>query len=419
MLPPFDIDQSITRIVREEWGRILAALVARLGDLQLAEDVLQDAVVQALSTWANRGIPDSPAAWLIATANNKAIDILRRSSRFAALKPELKYLTELESPATEPEDLQPLPDKRLELIFTCCHPALDEKSRIALTLRTLGGLTTEEIAKAYLDKPKTMAQRLTRAKSKIKLAGIAFQIPANDQLQQRLNAVLAVIYLIFNEGYSATSGDQIVRSDLSNEAIRLARIIHSLLPEETEVAGLLSLMLLHDSRTPARRGRNNEIISLQDQHRSKWSKDKICEGTTLLKDTLRQQKVGTYQVQAAISALHAEAETWDTTDWQQINALYELLYSINPTPVVRINQSMAISYAQTPKKALETLKTIESDPSIKTYQPFFAARADLHARAGNHEEAREDLKTAIGLSENTAQTDFLRKKLERIPNNTQ
>ena len=415
MLPPFDIEQSITRIVREEWGRILAALVARLGDLQLAEDVLQDSVVQALSTWPAKGIPDSPAAWLITTAKNKAIDTLRRDTRFSKLRPELEYLAELESQATGAEELQTVPDKRLELIFTCCHPALEEKSRIALTLRTLGGLTTEEIAKAFLDKPKTMAQRLTRAKSKIALAGIPFQIPANDQLQERLNAVLAVIYFIFNEGYSATSGEQIVRADLAEEAIRLARIMHTLLPEETEVAGLLSLMLLHDSRSSARYGNSSEFIALQDQNRKKWNISKISEGTTLLKSTLKKQKVGTYQLQAAISALHAEADTWEATDWQQINALYELLYSINPSPVVRINQSMAASYALSPQKALELLHTIESDPAIQQYQPFYAARGDLYTRTGNHTKARTDITSAIKLSENTAQIDFLSKKLNAIP----
>lgn len=414
MLPPFALEQSITGIVREEWGRILAALVARLGNLQLAEDVLQDAVVQALTTWEEKGIPDSPAAWLITTANNKAIDIHRRATRFSNLQPELKYFAELESHAPDIEEEQSIPDKRLELIFTCCHPALEEKSRIALTLRTLGGLTTEEIAKAFLDKPKTMAQRLTRAKSKIALAGIPFEIPANDQLQERLSTVLAVIYLIFNEGYSASSGDENVRLELTNEAIRLARIIHALLPEESEVAGLLCLMLLHDSRSNARHNRDSELISLQDQNRSKWNKARIAEGTTLLKSTLQRQKIGTYQIQAAISALHAESESWEETDWQQINALYELLYSINPTPVVRINQSMATSYAASAEKALELLQSIKSDPTIQHYQPFYAARGDLYTRIGNNESARKDLQTAIELSENSVQQNFLRRKLDSI-----
>jgi len=414
MLPPFNIEQSINKIVREEWGRILAALIASVKDLQLAEDVLQDALEQALSVWPEQGLPDSPAAWLITTAKRKAIDKFRRDSRFAKLQPELEYLAQLEAQAEQPEDQQIIPDKRLELIFTCCHPALEEKSRIALTLRTLGGLTTEEIAKAFLDKPKTMAQRLSRAKNKIALAGIPFKLPDDAELKHRLDTVLAVIYFIFNEGYTATSGVEITRKDLAIEAIRLARIVHALLPEQTEVAGLLSLMLLHDSRRHARQSKNAQMIPLEHQARSTWDKDKIREGTCLLKETLKKQKIGVYQLQAAISALHAESKDWHNTDWPQINALYELLFTIQPSPVVRVNQSVALSYAQSPEAALDMLRTIETDVSMKEYQPFYAARGDLYRRLGQQEKARADLLTAINLSENSLQKEFLGKRLKEL-----
>ncbi len=412
MLPPFKIEQAINQIVREEWGRILAALVAGIGDLQLAEDVLQDALEQALTTWQKQGLPKSPSAWLITTARRRAIDKFRRDSRFAKLQPELTYLVELESQVDDTDEEMIIPDKRLELIFTCCHPALEEKSRIALTLRTLGGLSTEEIARAFLDKPKTMAQRLSRAKNKIALAGIPFKLPDDAHLQQRLSTVLSVIYFIFNEGYTASSGKQIVREDLAEEAIRLARIVHSLMPMQTEVAGLLALMLLHDSRRQTRMDHRGNMIPLAEQNRSKWSKAKIAEGTHLLKTTLVKQQVGSYQIQAAISAIHAESSDWESTDWRQISAFYELLYSLQPSAVVRVNQSIAVSYAHSIEEALTLLAIVENEDAMLNYQPLYAARADLNQRLGRHEEAIADLLRAIELSENSAQAEFLQRKLE-------
>jgi len=412
MLPPLQLEQVIQKLVREDWGRILASLVASFNDWQLAEDVLQDAVEQAVVLWQKDGLPDSPAAWLITTARRKAIDHCRRTTRFAALAPEIAYLSELNQ-NTEAFDIDNIiPDKRLELIFTCAHPALDQKSQVALTLRTLGGLKTEEIASAFLDKPKTMAQRLSRARTKIAKAGIPFEIPAEKNLNERVNAVLSVIYLIFNEGYTPFSGKTITRSDLSEEAVRLARIVLQLLPEQSEVAGLLSLMLLHDSRRFTRQDRNNNIVLLEDQNRAAWDKAKIKEGTELLKKTLAMQKVGVYQLQAAISAIHAESPSWMTTDWAQISALYSLLYAMHPSAVVRVNHAIAMSHADSVESALALLETIQSDPNMQHYQPFFAARADLHLRNNNTAAARKDFEKAIALSENEPQTDYLKKRLQ-------
>jgi len=414
MLPPFQLEQAISTVVREDWGRILASLVASFNDWQLAEDVLQDAIEQAVVQWQKDGLPESPAAWLITTARRKAIDHCRRNARFASLAPEIAYLTQLNQNTDALDIDNVIPDKRLELIFTCCHPALDQKSQVALTLRTLGGLKTEEIANAFLVKTQTMAQRLSRAKTKISLAGIPFEIPEEKSLNERLTSVLAVIYLIFNEGYNASSGKTITRSDLAEEAIRLARIVLQLLPTQTEVAGLLCLMLLHDSRRHTRQDRNNNIVLLEHQNRAAWDKAKISEGTTLLKKTLAMQRVGIYQLQAAISAVHAESPSWKETDWSQINALYELLHSMHPTAVVRVNHAIAMSHADSAESALALLETIESDSSMKQYQPFFAARADLNLRHGNKAAARKDFEKAIELSDNEAQSAYLNNRLSSL-----
>lgn len=414
MLPPFQLQQAIESTIQEEWGRILAALVKATGDLQLAEDVLQDAVEKALMHWPQHGLPKSPAAWLIQTARRKAIDHFRRGDHFNRLQPELSYLLDLENSIKGHEDEEVIVDKRLELIFTCCHPALEEKTRIALTLRTLGGLTTEEIARAFLNKPKAMAQRLVRAKKKIALAGIPYQVPDAELLPERLPGVLSVIYLIFNEGYSASFGKMVTRDNLSDEAIRLARICLQLMPEETEVAGLLSLMLLHDSRRFARQDKAGEMIALEHQNRNIWNRSKIGEGVNLLKRSLRRQKLGPYQLQAAISGVHAEAESWASTDWPQIAALYALLYRMQPTPVVRINQAIAVSHAQSAEAALEMLTQVEQESGISHYQPFYAAMADVLVRAGKNSEAAESIEQAIALSSNEAEKRFLSRKLEKL-----
>lgn len=413
MLPPFKLEDAISSIIREEWGRILASLIKNIGDLQLAEDSLQDAVEAALKNWAVSGLPDSPAAWLLKTARRKAIDRLRRDAHFATLQPQISYLQDLQNNSTLDND-EVIPDKRLELMFTCCHPALELKTRVALTLRTLGGLTTEEIARSFLDKPEAMAQRLVRARKKISLAGIPYEIPESAALQERLSGVLAVIYFVFNEGYRATTGDSLSRHELADEAIRLCRIIQLLMPEQTEVAGLLALMLLHDSRRAARLDADGQMIALEHQQRQLWNKLKIEEGLALLKSTLARQLLGPYQLQAAISALHAEAETWQSTDWSQIVALYSVLHQLQPTDVVRLNQIVAISYASGPEEALTSLEASGLSRSLDDYQPFHATLADLLQRAGRPEQAATQFAKAIELAANPAEKLFLQQKLDSI-----
>ncbi len=415
MLPPYTLDQTIDRIVREEWGRILASITKTLGDIQLAEDSLQDAVEAALKDWHLNGLPYSPAAWLITAARRKAIDRLRRTARFASKQPELAYLIAQDHQTIDDlPDKDAIADKRLEMIFTCCHPSLAQKTQVALTLRTIGGLTTEEIAQAFLDQPAAMAQRLVRAKNKIKLANIPYIVPGKDAMPERLRGVLATIYLIFNEGYAASSGANLTRVDLSDEAIRLARIMVHLMPDETEAAGLLALMLLHDSRRKARVDQAGAMIALEHQNRSLWDKSKIAEGTNLLKTALRRQQVGPYQVQASISALHVEAPDWNATDWPQIAALYNLLYEMQPSPVVAINHAMAISYAGTVADALIMLDEIAGEHDISTYKAYHVARADLLHRSGQLEDAQKSLKQAIVLTDNAIERAFMSEKLHAM-----
>lgn len=419
MLPPLKLTHVIEKTVREEWGRILASLTKSLGDMQLAEDCLQEAVISAMNHWQKNGLPKSPPAWLIKVARRKAIDRLRRDQNFASKQNEISYLIELENQTNiegERDVMQHvIPDKRLEMIFTCCHPALEEKTKIALTLRTLGGLSTQEIANAFLDNTEAMAQRLVRAKKKIAIANIPYEIPDKQALPERLSSVLNVIYLIFNEGYSSNSGDALTRSDLSEEAIRLARIIKDLAPEETEISGLLALMLLHDSRRQARTSssteKSGEMISLEDQNRERWDKAKISEGIKLIKAALPKQRLGPYQLQAAISAVHAEAKTWEQTDWAQISALYNLLYAMQPSPVIRINQAMAVSYSQSLQAALTMLIAANETGKLDKYQPFHAAKADLLSRMGNTTQANFSFKIAIKLSNNQQEKDFLIQKI--------
>ncbi len=414
MLPPLHINQAVDRTVKEHWGRILAILVKTTGDMQLAEDVLQDATATALTHWRENGIPDSPEAWLIQTARRRALDKFRREKTFDKLQPELQQWLEIQSDDNNGAEDEVIPDKRLELIFTCCHPALDQKTQVALTLRTLGGLTTDEIAGAFLDKPQAMAQRLVRAKKKIKHAKIPYEIPEATLMTERLSSVLAVIYFIFNEGYSAGTGRYIIRNDLCDEAVRLARITLTLLPQQTEIAGLLSLMLLHDSRRFARQNAGGQMIALEFQNRAIWDKQKISEGITLLKNTLKQQRVGPYQVQASISAIHAESDQWQNTDWPQIIALYDLLYAMQPSPVVRINQAVAISYGGKPDAALKLLKQLEQDSSVQSYQPFHAALAEILIRQGKTGPGRTALHQAISLSTNDAEKQFLVSRLDSL-----
>ena len=414
MLPPLKLEQAIEKTVREEWGRILASLVKSLGDFQLAEDCLQDAIVSAMDQWSKIGLPKSPAAWLLTTARRRAIDRFRRAKNFASKQGEISYLIDLENQSIEEDEIDVIPDKRLEMIFTCCHPALEEKTSVALTLRTIGGLSTEEIASAFLDNPDAMQQRLTRAKKKISAAGIPYEVPDSDILPERLTAVLRVIYLVFNEGYSATKGDSLTRSELSDEAIRLARIVRQLLPDETEVAGLLALMLLHDSRRYSRQDDEGNMIPLEHQNRARWDKAKIAEGGQILENVLPENKLGSYQLQAAISAVHAQSPSWEKTDWPQIYGLYDLLYALQPSPVIRINQAFALSYSGSLDAAIQMLDEASQNGKLDTYQPYFAARGDLLMRADRKKEARKSLTKAIELSNNRQEQEFLAKKLQSL-----
>lgn len=414
MLPPLSIEHTIERTVREEWGRILSALTGSLNNLQLAEDCLQEAVLSAMTHWAKNGLPNAPAAWLITVARRKALDRLRRDRNFAAKQDEIAYLMELDSADMANPDDHAIPDKRLEMIFTCCYPTLEGKSQIALTLRTLGGLSTEDIAKAFLDKPDAMQQRITRAKKKIANAGIPYKIPETDDLPDRTTAVLGVLYLIFNEGYAARKSDTLTRVELSAEAIRLARIVSSLLPDHAEAGGLLALMLLHDSRRLARCDDNGDMIALEHQNRDRWNGAQIAEGIAILERILPRGQIGPYQLQAAISAVHAKAASWDQTDWSEIAQLYDLLAQLQPSPVIRINQAMAISYAQGLDAAFALLDRLNDTPKIQSYQPYHAAYGDLYARAGKLEAAKHSFQTAISLTDNLQEKRFLQTRRDQL-----
>ena len=414
MFPPLTPKQIIDKTVREEWGRILASLVGGLNDFQLAEDCLQDAVISAMKHWSKNGLPRAPAGWLITVARRKALDKLRRTQNFAAKQDEISYLLDLENQPMDENLMGAIPDKRLEMIFTCCHPVLDSKSQIALTLRTLGGLSTDEIAGSFFDKPDAMQQRITRAKKKIAAAHIPYEIPEASDLPERITSVLSVIYLIFNEGYSATSGDNVLRTELTNEAIRVARILHTLLPDDTEVAGLLALMLLHDSRRNARTDDQGAIVSLEMQNRNRWDRSKILDGVSILERTLPKNEIGPYQLQAAISGAHAQSATWDQTDWQDISALYGVLFEIQPSPVVRINQAIAVSYADSLEQALTIMDEVSEFPKMQTYQHYHAALGDLLARAGKTDAAKESLRQAMALSNNAKEVSFLANKIQQL-----
>ncbi len=414
MLPPVSVEQAIERTVREEWGRILASLVATLNNFQLAEDCLQDAVLSAMSHWSRNGLPRAPAAWLITVARRKALDRLRRDQNFKSKQADIAYLIELENQDLEHDGDDMIPDKRLEMIFTCCHPALETKSRVALTLRTLGGLTTQEIASAFLDKPEAMQQRITRAKKKIAATGIPYKVPEPQDLPERTAAVASVLYLIFNEGYAASNGKDLVRADLSAEAIRLTRIVNALMPDNCEVAGLLALMLLHDSRRAARTDPDGEMIALEHQNRARWKQDNILEGVAILERVLPLDALGPYQLQAAISAVHAQSSSWAETDWHEISALYDLLYALQPTPVVRVNQAVALSYAVSVPHALKILNEIEHGAELETYPHFHAAKADLLARNGQKTEAKAHYTRAIELTDNRTEQQFLKTAMDRL-----
>ncbi len=407
--------QEIESLVREEHAKLLAALISQLGDFQLAEDALQDGIESALIHWQRNGIPRSPAGWLLQTARRKAIDRLRRNKNFASKSHQITHdvklnaLMQMDSEEMAMRSAPPISDERLALIFTCCHPAIGEKSRIALTLHTLGGLSTGEIARAFLDKQSAMAQRLVRTKRKILSAKIPYAVPKPEQWNERLQTVLNVLYLIFNEGYFSGSTDGQMRVNLSNEAVRLTRILLELRPEEAETEGLLALMLLHDSRREARHDATGSMIALAEQNRNIWDQEKIHTGLTILQNALERQTPGPYQIQAAISALHAKAPDHNATDWQQIVHLYQQLHHLHPTPVIELNRAVALSYASGANEALKPMHDLKS--RLSTYQPFYAAYADILQRTGQIEQAEKAYNRAIELSEEETTRLFLQRKL--------
>jgi RNA polymerase sigma-70 factor (ECF subfamily) len=399
---------QIERIFREEHGRVLAALISQFEDFTLAEDVLQDALVKALERWKIDGVPRNPGAWLLTVAKRRAIDRLRRMAKF---EQDGTVLDSLAAPEEEEMD-DAFPDDRLKLMFTCCHPALALEAQVALTLHTLGGLSTQDVARAFLVPVPTMAQRLARARKKIREAGIPYRVPPADLLPERLDALLAVIYLIFNEGYVSTSGDTLIRYELCDEAIRLCRVLVSLLPQSAEVQGLLALMLLHDARREARINAAGELVLLEEQERTRWDREKIQEGVAVLDEALALYEPGPYQVQAAISALHAQAATARETDWRQIAALYNTLATMNSSIVVEINRAVAAAMAWGAQAGLEMLQRLAGQAD--DYYPYHAARADLLRRTRQYKAAAEAYERAVALCGNNTERVYLQKRLAEM-----
>ena len=405
---------DLEKLHREESGRILSTLIRLLGDFDLAEEMLQEAYATALQKWPSEGTPTNPRAWLVSTARRKAIDRIRRDRRFDAKREEIARSSELfAQPAADSAD-DMFPDDRLRLIFTCCHPALTTDAQVALTLRTVCGITTEEISKAFLVPLPSMAQRLVRATRKIRDAGIPYRVPSQEDLPDRLDTVLLVVYLIFNEGYLASSGDALVRRELCAEAIRLGRVVCQLLPQQAEARALLGLMLLHDSRCDARVNADGELILLDEQDRSLWHLDQIREGTALTESALRSGAAGVYALQASIAALHANAKTPKDTDWPQIAALYNVLLGTHPSPVIEVNRAVAVAMARSPQEGLALLDELDQREELSEFHLLPAARADLLRRLGNADQAADCYRKALSLATNDVEVRFLRRRLAEV-----
>ncbi len=415
-----DVKAAVDAAFRDEWGRVVATLIRTTGDWDLSEECAQDAFAMALQRWPKDGIPGRPGAWLTTAARNRAIDVLRRKAVGAAKLREVAAMSLPPEPSAYDgeTDHSGVSDDRLRLMFTCCHPALSLEARVALTLRTLAGLTTAEIARAFLASEPTMAKRLVRAKQKIQHAGIPYRVPPEHLLPERTPGVLGVLYLLFNEGYSATAGSDMVRQNLSAEAIRLARVLARLMPDEPEAAGLLALMLLHDARRPARLDEHGDLVTLEDQDRSAWDAAEISEGVSLLEGALRRGRPGPYQIQAAIAACHATASAADRTDWAQIAGLYERLVSFLPTPVVELNHAVAVGMARGPAAGLELVEALEASGQLAGYHLLPATRADFLRRLGRAAAAAAAYAEALKLASTDAERRFLTRRLAETSGET-
>jgi RNA polymerase sigma-70 factor, ECF subfamily len=412
--PADAVATAIARAFRDERAIVLATLIRQVGDFQLAEDAVQDAYEAAMTVWRRDGVPANPGAWITTAARRRAIDRLRRNRSVADRAARLAELTRLDAQHEEEpsmEDESTIVDDQLRLIFTCCHPALEMSARVALTLRTLGGLTTGEIARAFLVAEPTMGKRIVRAKRKIADAGIPYRVPADEELPDRLRGVLRVVYLIFNEGYAATEGDRLVREELCDEAIRIADLLCRLMPDDAEVWGLSALLLLHDARRAARVDSTGRYVALDDQDRSLWDRRRVGEGLARLERAVRRRRPGEYQLQAAITALHIQAPDAEATDWGQIAELYGALAALNPSPVVELNRAVAVGLASGPAAGLELLEPLLADAALERYQPLHAAHAELLSRAGDAEGAARAYERSIALSPNAVERAELERRL--------
>jgi RNA polymerase sigma-70 factor (ECF subfamily) len=414
---PEELSKTIEILYRSESGRVLATLVRLLGDLDLAEESMHEAFAAALEIWPKTGVPEKPRPWLISTARFKAIDGLRRRARFDAAQTDLMLHLEARSEESRinetAQEADEIDDDRLRLIFTCCHPALPPEAQVALTLREVCGLTTEEIARAFLVTPATLAQRVVRAKAKIRETPIPYEVPAPQELPERLSAVLQVVYLVFNEGYSAAAGAEVTRAELTREAIRLGRLLTELQPEP-EAIGLLSLMLLQESRRAARTSPTGELILLENQDRTLWNREQIAEGLALVEKALQSRRFGSYTLQAAIAAVHSEAESAAATDWRQIVALYNQLARIQPSPVVHLNRAVAIAMRDGPEAGLAHIDAVLEHGELANYYLAHSARAEMYRRLGRAAEARSSYEKALALTQQDPERRFLQERIRQL-----